>query len=190
LPPPAVATPREPPSPELLARFAKGDPKAISALYREHAGLLARVCSRMGAGSPADVEDVVQTTFLEAIRGAHRFEGKSSFRGWLVAIALNQTRLHRRSEGRARRKLEQIAHVQPAHEDRELVHVRAEEMRRVEAALAGLPELQREALVLSEIEGLPAKEIAELLGAPAATIWRRVHDARKSLRRLLGEEKK
>jgi RNA polymerase sigma-70 factor (ECF subfamily) len=80
--------------------------------------------------------------------------------------------------------------VQPAHEDRELVHVRAEEMRRVEAALAGLPELQREALVLSEIEGLPAKEIAELLGAPAATIWRRVHDARKSLRRLLGEEKK
>lgn len=139
----------------------------------------------MGAGSPADVEDVVQTTFLEAIRGAKRFEGKTSLRGWLVAIALNQTRLHRRSEGRKRKKLQQIALVEVPPEDRELWFIRSQEVRRLEAALQELPELQREALVLSEIEGLPAKEISQMVGAPPATIWRRVHDARKSLRRLL-----
>lgn len=142
----------------------------------------------MGAGSRADVEDVVQTTFLEAIRGAHRFEGKTSVRGWLVAIALNQTRLHRRTEGRTRRKLEEVGAMEPAPQDRELCLVRTAELRRVEVALRALPELQREALVLSEIEGLPAKEIALLVGAPTATIWRRVHDARKTLRRLLGED--
>lgn len=175
------------PSTELLGQFARAEPATISALYRAHAPLLARVCARMGAGSPADVEDVVQTTFLEAIRGANRFEGKTSLRGWLVSIALNQTRLHRRTEGRARRKLAQVSLVDTPTDDREMWFVRSQEVRRLEAALQELPELQREALVLSEIEGLPAKEIAALVGAPPATIWRRVHDARKSLRRLLGE---
>jgi RNA polymerase sigma-70 factor, ECF subfamily len=175
----------------LLRRFALGDPTAVNEVYQRHARLLARVCARMGAGSAADVEDVVQTTFLEAIRSAKTFQGRSSLRGWLVAIALNQTRLHRRTEGRARRKLAEAASLAVAHsqsgDDRELALQRAERVRRVEAALLELPDLQREALVLSEIEGLPAKEIAVLLDAPAATIWRRVHDARKSLRRLLGE---
>ena len=170
-----------------LSSSGGGLPAAVSALYRQHAPLLARICSRMGAGSRADVEDVVQTTFLEAIRGAGRFEGKTSLRGWLVAIALNQTRLHRRSEGRTRKKLHQVALVEAPPGDREVWFIRSQEVRRLEGALQHLPELQREALVLSEIEGLPAKEIAVLVGAPPATIWRRVHDARKSLRRLLGE---
>lgn len=189
--PPPVAKPNTPEdgpvSAELLGQFARAEPAAISALYRAHAPLLARVCARMGAGSPADVEDVVQTTFLEAIRGASRFEGKTSLRGWLVSIALNQTRLHRRAEGRARKKLQQVSLVVPPPVDQEQWFVRSQEVRRLEVALQQLPELQREALVLSEIEGLPAKEIAVLVGAPPATIWRRVHDARASLRRLLGD---
>jgi RNA polymerase sigma-70 factor, ECF subfamily len=176
----------------LLRAFALGEPAAVGEVYQRHARLLARVCARMGAGSPADVEDVVQTTFLEAIRSAKSFQGRSSLRGWLVAIALNQTRLHRRTEGRARRKLAEAACIAETHgqnsEDRELALQRAERIRHVEAALQELPDLQREALVLSEIEGLPAKEIAVLLDAPPATIWRRVHDARKSLRRILGDD--
>lgn len=176
----------------LLRRFAQGEPSAVTEVYQRHVQLLSRVCARMGAGSPADVEDIVQTTFLEAIRSAPSFEGRSSLRGWLVAIALNQTRLHRRTEGRARRKLAEAASIADSHEqyseDRELALQRAERVRRVEAAMMQLPELQREALILSEIEGLPAKEVATMLDAPPATIWRRVHDARKSLRRLLGED--
>lgn len=173
---------------DLLRAFAAGDPTAVSTVYRQHADLVARVVAHFGAGGAADVEDVVQVTFLEAVRSASRFKGQTSLRGWLVSIALNQTRMHRRREGRLRKRMILFGAEEQAQSAVDEVHMADEDVARLRAALAKLPELQREAIVLCEIEGLPAKEVSALLGAPAATIWRRVHDAKKSLRRLLATE--
>lgn len=180
------------PSPEesraLLLRFAAGEPAAVEEVYRRHVGSVSRVVARMGGGSSEEVEDLVQATFLEALRGAPRYQGSTSVRGWLVGIALNLTRMHRRSMGRERRR---HALLDPSPEpapSSETVFCGEETRAELAKAIAELPELQREALVLCELEELSAKEVSAMLGAPPATIWRRVHDARMTLRRLLAEE--
>ena len=169
----------------LLAAFAAGEADAVARVYRDNVRLVARVIARMGV-TGSDVDDLIQTTFLEAVRMAPTFEGRSSLRGWLVAIALNQTRSALRATIRARRGAEQLhASPPPPVEGADATFSRARELDALRDALAKLPELQREAIVLCELEGLPAKEVSALLGVPAATVWRRVHDAKVSLRKLM-----
>ena len=173
----------------LLARFAGGDPVAATTLYRLHAPVIARVVARLGVADRADVDDLVQITFLEAIRAAARFQGGSSVRTWLVAIAVNHARMLQRSRGRARRGLSLLA-AEPAapprlHQDA----VDQQERSRLHSALERISALQREALVLCELEGIPGAEVAAMLGVPVSTVWRRVHDAKVSLRGLLGDER-
>lgn len=170
----------------LLLRFAQGEPDAVNMVYRRHVASVGRVIARMGGGSPEEVEDLVQATFLEAIRGAHRFHGATSVRGWLVGIALNLTRMHRRTMGRERRRYTLLDPSPEPAPSSEQLYVAEEDRQRLAEAIGELPDLQREALILCEIEGLSAKEVSALLGAPPATIWRRVHDARTTLKKLLG----
>jgi RNA polymerase sigma-70 factor (ECF subfamily) len=60
--------------------------------------------------------------------------------------------------------------------------------RRVESALASLSEGDRAVFVLYEMEGLPGKRIAEIVASPEASVWRRLHDARRVFRRALEAE--
>lgn len=179
------STPEE--SRSLLRRFAAGEAAAVSEVYGRHVASVSRLITRMGGGSPEEVEDLVQATFLEAIRGAARFHGSTSVRGWLVGIALNLTRMHRRTMGRERRRYALLDPSPEPSPSSEQLYATEEDRARLLEAIDELPELQREALILCEIEGLPAKEVSVLLGAPPATIWRRVHDARQTLRSRMGE---
>src|SRR5688500_9264816 len=72
---------------ELLRRAGRRDEAAVRSLYREHVGRIHRCVSRILGSNDADVEDVVQQTFLAAIDGADRFDGRSSVGTWLVGIA-------------------------------------------------------------------------------------------------------
>lgn len=174
-----------------VENFLKGEPQAVARTYRAYAPLLGRLVARLGV-RPHEVDDLVHTAFVEALRNAGRFRGESSLRGWLVGIALNQARTHVRNQSRARRGALQWVGLrgeadEGAGADDTLGG--AQDRARLADALARLPPLQREAIVLCELEGLPAKEVSAMLGVPAATVWRRVHDAKTSLRRLLaGEE--
>lgn len=146
--------------------------------------------ARLGV-DPHDVNDLVHTAFLEALRNAARFRGESSLRGWLVGIALNQARTHVRDRARARRGAFQWAGLRgeiDESSDTEAALGDARDRVRLTDALAQLPPLQREAIVLCELEGLSAKEVSAMLGVPCATLWRRVHDAKVSLRRLLATD--
>ncbi|MCC6644984.1 MAG: sigma-70 family RNA polymerase sigma factor [Polyangiaceae bacterium] len=171
----------------LLGRFAAAEPAAVAEVYRANVASVSRVVARTGGGSREEVEDLVQATFLEALRGAERFQGSTSVRAWLVGIAMNLTRMHRRSMGRERRRRALFDPSPDPAPSSEARFCDEEARARLLVAIDALPDLQREALVLCELEEMSAKEVSALLGAPPSTIWRRVHDARVTLRRLLAE---
>jgi len=172
---------------QLIPLLVRRDQQAFLRVYREHAPLIARMLVRMGIGSQ-DIEDAVQTTFVEAMASVGRFEGRASIRGWLLSVALNQARNHIRARIRARTNAPLLAEVAPQGDPgAEDALSGAQQMDRLQRALDRLPELQREALVLCELSELPAREVSALLGVPAGTVWRRVHDAKTTLRKLLTE---
>ena len=87
----------------LLAACAMGDAAALGALFdRHHAGVY-RFIGRLSQTDPADLDDLVQTTFLTVQRSARKYRGRSTVRTWLFGIAVNVVRREARSRGRRRR---------------------------------------------------------------------------------------
>jgi RNA polymerase sigma-70 factor (ECF subfamily) len=136
-------------------------------------------------------EDLVQETYLRAVRAFGRLVPDSNLKGWLFVIMrnawLNQLR-HERSgpafvELDAEERAWWLASAAPSPE----VELAREEARAsVRAAIESLPDAYREVLVLREIEGFSYKQIAALLGCPAGTVMSRLGRARGRLKLLLG----
>jgi RNA polymerase sigma factor (sigma-70 family) len=143
--------------------YARGDSEAAR-LYGAYSDRILAFCLRR-LGSRSEAEDAVQTTFLYALRALRRGVEPESESAWLHAIAKNVCRWQLRTASRrplsGDRGLELVASPEPDG-DREL-------LAGLRDALGSLPERQREALVLRELRGLSAGEIAEQLelSAPA-----------------------
>lgn len=168
---------------ELVERMAEGDRDALGALFDRHHGALYGFLARASDASDSEVEDLVQTTFLEAFRSAGRFRGSSAPRTWLFAIGGNIARMHRRATRRRARAMQRLADLperSAAGLDARLADQRA--LARVEAALGELPHDVRVAYVMCVIEHVPSDDAARALGVARGTIWRRVHEARQALR--------
>lgn len=158
------------------------DEAAFAALVREHAGSVFAFAFRR-TGDRELAEDVAQEAMLRAWRGWTGFRGESSERGWLLAIAGNVVRDHRRM--RARRVAETLAEaapdaVQPGGDPAERA-VHAEAIEHLLAALATLPEHHREMFMLRERDGLPYKEIAAVLACPIGSVMSGLARARERL---------
>lgn len=177
-------------SDEALALACKtGDAAAVAELFERFREQVTRFISRM-VNDPHDVEDLLQATFLEVARGGARFEGRSAVSTWLLGIAANVVRHHRRTMGR-RRKLHQaydgergIAVPVVGHPDTETGRL----IQKVERCLNALSEERRAAFVLCEIEGLSAREAGVALGCSETAIWKRVSEARRALRDAIMQE--
>jgi RNA polymerase sigma-70 factor (ECF subfamily) len=170
---------------ELLARCAAGDEHALGALYDAY-GRQAYALARRITNDGALAEDVVQEAFLDAWRGAGRFDaerGRAST--WILTL------VHRRAVDAVRRA---AARPRPLPADAgELpdpvapddvagdVAVR-DQAERVRAALARLSEAQRRVLELAYIGGYSQSEIAELLDEPLGTVKSRTFAALAALR--------
>jgi RNA polymerase sigma-70 factor (ECF subfamily) len=174
---------------DLLERMALGDREALGSLFDRHHRALYGFLARMYGGEDTDIDDLVQTTFLEAFRGAPRFRATSSPRTWLFAIGSNLVKMHRRATHRRARALQHLAD-QPEHAatalDAKIADARA--LARVEVALDGLPHDLRAAYVLCVIEGVATDDAARALRVARGTIWRRVHLARQALRAAVDGE--
>jgi RNA polymerase sigma-70 factor, ECF subfamily len=156
-------------------------------MFEEHCGTVERMIARL-LGSTPDLEDLVQTTFVEALRALPRYRGEASFKTWLIGIAVHVAQHHIRA-GRLRRHapLEAVPehHVASPTPD---VELRLDERRlsaRLHALLDRIPASQRIALVLFAIEGRPVAEVAALTGASQTTTRSRVFFARRALRKLI-----
>ena len=137
-------------------------------------------------------EDLVQETYLRAVRAFGQLMPNSNLKSWLFVIMrnawLNQLR-HTRSGPRfVELDDEEVGGVQQndgANEDPHVVYLRKLEREQIRAAIADLPELYREIIVLRDLEGFSYQEIATLLSCPAGTVMSRLGRARAKLRRAL-----
>ncbi|HSS02345.1 MAG TPA: RNA polymerase sigma factor [Kofleriaceae bacterium] len=168
---------------ELIARMAGGDRDALGTLFdRHHQGLYSFLARAYG-GRDVDVDDLVQSTFIEAFRAAQRYRGASSPRSWLFAIGGNVAKMHRRATMRRYRALQSFAgrpeDVEAAPDDR-VSGQRA--LARIEEALDGMAHELRLAYVMCVIEGVAGDDAARALGIARGTLWRRTWQARQILR--------
>jgi RNA polymerase sigma factor (sigma-70 family) len=171
---------------ELIARMAAQDSVAMGTFFARHHRALYGFVRRVAGAAGADLDDVVQNTFVEAYRGAHRFRGGASGRTWLFAIASNVARSQRRSGLRRLRAFARLT-WQPSRATTTPLETmeRDHELARVARALDAMAHDLRVAYVMHVIEEMPADEVGLALGVPRGTVWRRVHEARLILRRAL-----
>jgi RNA polymerase sigma-70 factor (ECF subfamily) len=173
----------------LVAACAVGDSAALAALFDRLHPQLFRFVSRLVGSDGADVDDLVQATFLQVWRCAPSFRGRSAARTWILGVAANVGRRYVRSEGRRANAAARLAsgpslRVADASEAAE----RRELLARMGAALERLPHELKEAFLLCEVEELSGVEAARALDVRPGTLWRRLHEARKRLRAALDEE--
>lgn len=177
-----------------LSRLRAGDAGAFETLVREHQGPLYSLLSRL-MGNPDEALDLVQETFIRALRGLPSFRGESALRTWLYRIAMNEFlngQRGRRTEAVAPEEMEDLA---PSLWDRwrgrvpdpEEVAVTREELEKLRQAIARLPEEYRAVLLLRDREGYSAQETAELLGISIPAVKSRLHRARLFVRKRLIE---
>ncbi len=164
-----------------FAAFVRtGDPDHLAAVFDVAAPRLLLVAMHL-TRDVAEAEDLVQTTFLEAIRGADRFEAGRSVLPWLVTI------LSRRAQDARRRRRAAGAADEPAADAAEPLAALAHEetLRAVSQALDGLPAHYHEVVSLRFVHGLKVVEIARALRRPVGTVQAQLHRGLAMLRRAL-----
>lgn len=184
---------------EQLELARGGDEGAFGRLVEPRRTELHAHCHRM-LGSAHDAEDALQDTLLRAWRGLPRFAGRSSLRSWLYSIATNSCLdlIGRRPERmvsidywpaaeaheRAGEPLVEPVWVEPAarYEQRESVELA------FAAALQQLPARQRAALILSEVLGFSAREVAQSMEASVASVNSALQRARRAVDERLPEQ--
>jgi len=140
-----------------------------------------RLCLRM-LGDPEDARDGAQEVFLKAFRSLDQLRSDHPVRPWLYQIAVNVCR----DRLRKRRPVEALEGepVQPGLNPEALAS-QDERRRLLLMELRSLPEAEREALVLRDLEGMETSEVARLLGKTEATVRSQVFKARAKLRARL-----
>ena len=167
----------------LIAAWQGGDEQAAAELVRRHARALARFLA--GAGAPdADVDDLVQETFIRAFRGVDRFRGQCRFRTWLLTIGGNVLKDAVRRARRA--KVVPLAdELRATDGDPHERAVAGEAEGRLREGLGRLSRMQREVFLLRAQQGLAYDEIAAALGTSPGAARVHYHHAVKRLKEYL-----
>lgn len=146
----------------------------------------------------AEAEDIVQDTFVKAMRARHQFEPGTNLRAWLLRILTN-TYINRYRRGGLERSVLEGPDADPlvdgwvssstmeAMRDPESQALRPMLEGEIRAALDELPEEFRLAVVLADVEELSYKEISEIMGCPIGTVMSRLHRGRRLLKTRLYE---
>lgn len=171
---------------ELISRAVRGDEAAFGEIVDRYANDLYKLAYSL-TGNVADVEDIVQETFIGAFKGLRRFEGRSALKTWLISILVRQVARHKRY-WRIRRALS----LDRLEEDS------AFSLDRLQAGVVGqdpdikmdlhtmlntLSSEHRAVVVLRELEGMSYREMAEALSIPVGTVESRLFRARDEIRR-------
>jgi RNA polymerase sigma-70 factor (ECF subfamily) len=169
----------------LVQRSLAGDAEAYSELVRRHLNS-AYAVALSELGDSRDAEDAAQDTFIQALQRLEECRDPSKFGAWVRTIARNRARsLGRRKRVRQAEPLEtayEAASTADPSKDMERTQLRAH----LESALATLKPVQRQVIVLHDLEGMKHGEIALDLGIPEGTVRSHLHFARRALRELLG----
>jgi RNA polymerase sigma-70 factor (ECF subfamily) len=187
---------------QLVLRAQRGDKLAFELLVNKYERKLQRLLSRL-VRDPAEVEDVTQEAFIKAYRALPTFRGESAFYTWLYRIGINTAKNYLTAQGRkgpatvdidpedAESASENELARDSSTPEQEMMSRQVAET--VNAAMEGLPEELRSAIMLREIEGMSYEEIAAIMNCPVGTVRSRIFRARETiaeqLRPLLGTHK-
>lgn len=170
----------EPDDRRLLADHVAGDPEAFAALVRRHRDRLWAVALRT-TGDPDDAADALQDALISAFRNASGYRGDAAVTTWLHRVVVNACldRLRRRQ---ARPWVPLDGHEPAGRRDDHAATVTRLDLL---AALSRLPEAQRVAMVLVDLEDLPVAEVAQILEVPEGTVKSRCSRARTAMAAML-----
>jgi RNA polymerase sigma-70 factor (ECF subfamily) len=186
-----ASSPQVPSDEQLLACFAAGEREALEELFRRYRGPAYQVAYRL-LNHEADALDAVQDGFIKALTHLQGFQGRSSFKTWLLRVVSNAALDLGRQRGR-REALslegpaggERTAGTPLTFENPTLGLERADLRRLLDQALATLPEVQRQTFVLHADGELSYREVAEVMGISIGTVMSRLFYARQRLREYL-----
>jgi RNA polymerase sigma-70 factor, ECF subfamily len=179
---------REQTDEELIAGFKEtGQSCFLDKLVGRHAGIVRSMIYPMVFNN-ADADDLTQEVFIRAVKGLDRFEGRACFRTWLYRIAMNTTH-----HFLAKRRKQHIHEGEPEtdcpapekdHPDRRAMA--GELDRAISCALEALAPTLRAAIMLTILQDIPILEAARIEDCSPATMYWRIHKARRRLREELG----
>jgi RNA polymerase sigma-70 factor (ECF subfamily) len=177
----------------LVERCRRGDLAAFEPLVEKYRQRVWRLAYRY-LGDRDEARDVAQEAFVKAWQALPSFRGQSAFYTWLFRIAVNvatDRARQRAARGRAfgaervsEEEWERLMADPGAAPD--AAAARAEQRARIRRALGTLPEHHRTIIMLSDLEGLSYREIADVLDIPMGTVMSRLHHARRRLRKAMG----
>ncbi len=195
----AVVTAPCPPAPSdecLLARLANGEREALDQLFSRYRLVAYRVAYRL-LGNEADALDAVQEGFIKVLTRLDSFEGRSTFKTWLLRVVSNAALDLGRQRGRREtRSLDVSDNGDPdspqplTHDDPALGLERADLRRLLNEALTTLSEAQRQTFVLHAEAELSYRQVADVLGISIGTVMSRLYYARLRLREYLSKRMK
>lgn len=177
----------------LLRRARRGDPEAFEQLIGPLEQRIWRICWHY-TGNREAAEDCGQETMLRIWRNLGNYRGDCALESWVYRIAANCCMDYLR-----KKKRDRSVSVEPLKEQgfdpadpspgTEEQAVTGDEHRRLREAITLLPEEQREALVLTQLEKIPYEQAAQMLGTSEGTVKSRVNRAKARLREMLAEER-
>ncbi len=177
----------------LIQQLKAGDQKAFEVLYRRHCSQVYRQ-ARALVGNEPETEEVVQEVFLTLYQKAKMFRGDAALSTWLYRLTINAalTRLRRRRRTREVDVADYLPkyqadghHLKPVvdwSQDLERQLARKQLRRILEQALDQLKPADRAVVILSDLEGIPNREIGKVLGLSVPAVKTRLHRARLVLR--------
>ncbi|RMF86541.1 MAG: sigma-70 family RNA polymerase sigma factor [Nitrospirae bacterium] len=180
----------------LLERYQAGDDSAFEELILPFETAIFNFGLRM-CGNREDAQDVLQETFINAMRYLKGFRGEAKLRNWLFRIASSVCqKKHRRSKFAPEKEISLTQFYDDGDGPEELdvaderrlpdAEVLGSELgQRLNEAIEGLPKKYRVVLILRDIEGLSAKEVAEILDMSVPAVKSRLHRARLFVRQQL-----
>ena len=174
---------------ELMLGYAGGDAGAFEVLYGRHRGPLYRFLLRQ-VGDTATAEELFQDVWMRVIDSRGRYQPRAKFSSWVYAIAHNRLMDFYRASGKARfldqEQAEDVLDALPSEDlPPEVLVDRKRAAERLFAALADLPEPQREAFLLQQEGELSVEEIGAVTGVSRETAKSRLRYALAKLRASL-----
>jgi RNA polymerase sigma-70 factor (ECF subfamily) len=179
---------------DLITRILVGEARLFHELIRPYERTVYGMALSF-MHNEADAEDVAQEAFLNAYRNLGSFRGDAKFGTWLISITLNEARTRLRKAANSTTQSLDTApheegHVSPALL-RDWREIPSEDIERrelkmlLQEAIAALPVMYREVLLLRDIEELNTAEVAEVLQISVASVKVRLHRARLMMQKML-----
>ena len=185
----------------LIERLQAGDELALEAIFNLYSTRLYNVAHKI-LGQVADTEEVIQDVFFTAFRKAKTFQGAAQFSTWLYRLTVNAALGKIRRSKNSKKEVEYEEYLPKFQQDghhlvRPVVdwsdtldekYAQQEMQRLLADALDQLKALDRSVVVLSDLEGMSDKEIAQILGLTVSAVKTRLHRARLFLRGKLAAD--